>query len=103
MNTVVTRNHELSRFDIYVDGELAGFADYKLKNGTIIFPHTEIDPKFGGKGLGTTLVEFALNDIAQENLSVEPLCPFVSKYIGKNPEKYLYLVPEDKRSKFGLS
>lgn len=103
MATAVTRNIALSRFDIHVDGELAGFADYKLKDGVIVFPHTEIDPRFGGKGLGTTLIEFALNEIAQENQSVEPLCPFVSKYIGKNPEKYLHLVPESKRSQFGLS
>ena len=101
MNTIVTRNLPLSRFDIYFDGELAGFADYKLKDGVIVFPHTEIDPKFGGKGLGTTLIEFALNEIAQENLFVEPLCPFVSKYICKHPE-LLYLVAEEKRKKFGL-
>lgn len=102
MNIVVTRNISLLRFDIRVDGELAGFADYKLKDDVIIFPHTEIDSKFGGKGLGTTLIEFALNEITQENLSVEPLCPFVSNYIGKNPKKYLYLVQKNKRSKFGL-
>ena len=102
MNTVVTRNIPLSRFDIHVDGELAGFADYTLKDGVIVFPHTEIDPKFGGKGLGTTLIEFALNEVVKEKLSVEPVCPFVSKYIGKYPEKYLHLVPENKRSQFGL-
>ena len=101
MNTVVTRNLPLSRFDIHVDWELAGFADYKLKDGVIVFPHTEIDPKFGGKGLGTTLIEFALNEVVKEKLSVEPLCPFVSKYIGKHPE-LLHLVPEEKRKKFGL-
>jgi predicted GNAT family acetyltransferase len=102
MNIVASRNFELSRFDIHVDGVLAGFADYKLKDKVIIFPHTEIDPKFGGKGLGTTLIEFALNEVAKEKLSVEPLCPFVSKFIGKHPE-LLYLVEVDKRSKFGFS
>jgi predicted GNAT family acetyltransferase len=102
VNIVVSRNHALSRFDIHVDGELAGFADYTLKEGSIVFPHTEIDPKFGGKGLGTTLIEYALNEVAKENLSIEPVCPFVSKYIGKNPEKYLHLVPENIRAKFGL-
>ena len=102
MNIVASRNFELSRFDIHVDGVLAGFADYKLKDKVIIFPHTEIDPKLGGKGLGTTLIEFALNEVAKEKLSVEPLCPFVSKFIGKHPE-LLYLVEVDKRSKFGLS
>jgi predicted GNAT family acetyltransferase len=102
MSTVVSRNHELSRFDIHVDGELAGFAEYKLHDTSIVFPHTEIDPKFGGRGLGTTLIEYALNEVSQEHLSVEPVCPFVSKYIGKNPEKYLSLVPEVSRAKFGL-
>ena len=102
MNIVVSRNYALSRFDIHVDGELAGFADYKLHDQTIVFPHTEIDPKFGGKGLGTTLIEYALNEVAKENLSVEPVCPFVSKYIGKNPENYLHLVPEISRAEFGL-
>ena len=102
MNIVVSRNHALSRFDIHIDGELAGFTDYKLHDQTIVFPHTEIDPKFGGKGLGTTLIEYALNEVAKENLSVEPLCPFVSKYIGKNPEKYLHLVKQENRKRFGL-
>ena len=86
MNIVVSRNQAMSRFDIHVDGELAGFAEYTLHDQTIVFPHTEIDPKFGGKGLGTTLIEYALNEVAKENLSVEPVCPFVSKYIGKNPK-----------------
>ena len=102
MSTVVSRNHELSRFDIHVDGELAGCAEYKLHDTSIVFPHTEIDPKFGGRGLGTTLIEYALNEVSQEHLSVEPVCPFVSKYIGKNPEKYLRLVAEENRKKFGL-
>jgi len=102
MSIVVSRNHEFSRFDIHVDGELAGFAEYKLHDTSIVFPHTEIDPKFGGRGLGTTLIEYALNEVSQELLSVEPVCPFVSKYIGKNPEKYLHLVAEENRKKFGL-
>jgi predicted GNAT family acetyltransferase len=102
MNTVVSRNHALSRFDIHVDGKLAGFAEYTLHDQTIVFPHTEIDPKFGGKGLGTTLIEYALNEVAKESLSVEAVCPFVSKYIGKYPEKYLHLVKEENRKRFGL-
>jgi predicted GNAT family acetyltransferase len=102
MKIVVSRNHALSRFDIHVDGELAGFAEYTLHDQTIVFPHTEIDPKFGGKGLGTTLIEYALNEVAKENLSVEPVCPFVSKYMSKNRKKYLYLVEEKNRKRFGL-
>jgi predicted GNAT family acetyltransferase len=88
MNIVVSRNHALSRFDIHVDGELAGFADYKLRDQTIVFPHTEIDPKFGGKGLGTTLIEYALEEVIGDGLLVSPLCSFVSNFVQKNPDKY---------------
>ncbi len=102
MATSVVRNEELSRFEIYLDNELAGFAEFRMRGNTIVFPHTEIDPKFGGKGLGSALIQYALDDAAMKKLLVAPYCPFVSKYIAKNPDKYLFLVPEADRAKFNL-
>ena len=102
MGISVLYNKDLSRFEIYSDEELAGFADVKITDAKMVFPHTEIDPKFGGKGLGSTLIEYALDDAAAKKLMVAPYCPFVSKFISKNPEKYLYLVPEADRAKFNL-
>lgn len=102
MGISVINNNELSRFEIYSDEELAGFAEYKMRANKIVFPHTEIDPKFGGKGLGSALIEKALSDALAQQLEVDPYCPFVSKYIAKNPDKYLHLVPEVERAKFGL-
>ncbi len=102
MATSVVRNEELSRFEIYLDNELAGFAEFRMRGNTIVFPHTEIDPKFGGKGLGSALIQYALDDAAMKKLLVAPYCPFVSKYIAKNSDKYLFLVPEADRAKFNL-
>ena len=102
MATSVVRNEELSRFEIYLDNELAGFAEFRMRGNTIVFPHTEIDPKFGGKGLGSALIQYALDDSAMKKYLVAPYCPFVSKYIAKNPDKYLFLVPEADRAKFNL-
>ena len=102
MATSILRNHELSRFEIYLEDELAGFAEFRMRGNTIVFPHTEIDPKFGGKGLGSALIQYALDDAAMKKLLVAPYCPFVSKYIAKNPDKYLFLVPEADRAKFNL-
>ena len=98
----VVRNEELSRFEIYLDNELAGFAEFRMRGNTIVFPHTEIDSKFGGQGLGSALIQYALDDAAMKKLLVAPYCPFVSKYIAKNPDKYLFLVPEADRAKFNL-
>lgn len=75
-----------SRYEIEVDGQLAGFADYRLGEGRIIFPHTEIDSAFGGRGLGNRLVEFAVTDARSRKLEIIPLCPFVKAWIDEHPE-----------------
>ena len=85
MATSILLNNELSRFEIYLDGELAGFAEFKLRDGKMALPHTEIDPKFGGQGLGSALIQYALDDAAIKKLLVAPYCPFVSKIHWQEP------------------
>ncbi|NCU84103.1 MAG: N-acetyltransferase, partial [Actinobacteria bacterium] len=51
MSNSILKNDELNRFEIYRDGELAGFAEFKIENQIISYTHTEIDTKFGGQGL----------------------------------------------------
>jgi predicted GNAT family acetyltransferase len=46
----VTRNDETSRYEIRLGEVLAGFAEYKERDGEILFVHTEVDPAFQGKG-----------------------------------------------------
>ena len=74
-----------SRYEIRVDGELAGFADYRLEGDRITFPHTEADPTRGGQGLGSRLIEFAVTDARSRELEINPICPFVRKWIEENP------------------
>ena len=102
MSISIVKNEELSRFEIYSDRELAGFADFKIENQMISYTHTEIDPRFGGQGLGSQLIKEALDKALEQNLEVAPYCSFVSAYIKKNSEKYLHLVPEGLRAKFDL-
>ena len=102
MSISVVKNYELNRFEIYSDGELAGFADFRIENQVISYTHTEIDPRFGGQGLGSQLIKEALDEALEQNLEVAPYRSFVSAYIKKNSEKYLHLVPEGLRAKFDL-
>lgn len=89
------------RYEVRADGELAGFAQYRAKPGQIAFTHTEIDDRFEGQGLAGKLVASALDDARRRGLAVLPFCPFVKGYIERHRE-YLDLVPEDRRSQFGL-
>jgi predicted GNAT family acetyltransferase len=92
---------ERSRFEISVDGEVAGFTEYRRRPGLIAFIHTLIDPRFDGRGLASQLVRAALSEARADGLSVLPFCPFVHSYIAGHTE-FLDLVPQDMRARFEL-
>jgi uncharacterized protein len=101
MDPAVLDAPERSRLEVRVDGELAGFAEYRRRRGLIEFIHTEIEPRFEGHGLASELIESALDQARSDGLAVLPYCPFVRGYIA-NHDEYLDLVPEDARARFGL-
>jgi predicted GNAT family acetyltransferase len=96
-----TDDPEQQRFVISVDGEPAGFVQYRLEAGHIVFTHTEIAPAFEGRGVGSALIRHALNEARARRIGVLPLCPFVRDYIARHSD-YLDLVPADRRAAFGL-
>ncbi|MEV4431217.1 GNAT family N-acetyltransferase [Streptomyces sp. NPDC049602] len=108
MEPQVVDRPEKSRYEILAgdDGtETAGFAEYFLSEdqseGEIAFIHTEIDPRFAGRGLGGLLAQGALDDARARGLHVLPYCPFIRGWIRKHAE-YTDLVPETRRARFGL-
>ena len=90
-----------SRFEIRVDGEVAGFTEYRRRPGAIAFIHTETDPRFEGRGLGSALVRDALSEARGRRLAVLAFCPFVRGYTARHTED-LDLVPEAMRANFDL-
>jgi predicted GNAT family acetyltransferase len=100
--TIAVRdNPDARRYEVSVDGEVAGFAQYRAQPGVLTFTHTEIDDRFEGEGLGSRLVSFALDDARAHDLTVIPICPFVRSYIQRHRE-YGELVPEERRAEFDL-
>jgi predicted GNAT family acetyltransferase len=89
------------RYEIRVDGEPAGLLQYRLRPDLIELVHTEIDEEFEGRGLGSRLISFALDDARERGLAVLPFCPFVNDYIQRH-RQYVDLVPEGRREEFEL-
>lgn len=85
-STEVVDNPERSRYELHVDGQLAGFILYRVQPGVVTMVHTEIEPEQEGHGLGSILAAGALDDVRARGLKVRPLCPFVSLYIQRHPE-----------------
>ena len=87
MANEVRRNDADGRYELLVDGELAGIADFRLDEERVILPHTEIDPRRRGQGLGAILVQGALDDIRHAGRTVVPACWYVREYIDQHPEE----------------
>jgi predicted GNAT family acetyltransferase len=88
----VRDNPDESRYELLLDGELAGVADYRDRAGRRIFVHTVVDPAFSGRGLGNRLARGALDDALEHGLPIVPRCPFIRSWLERHPEYAARLV-----------
>jgi predicted GNAT family acetyltransferase len=79
-------NPEADRYEITVDGELAGFAQYEPHGSLRTFTHTEIDDHFAGRGLATELIAAALDDVRRQDGRIVAVCPFVRAFLDEHRE-----------------
>lgn len=91
MATDVQDALDRSRYEVTVDGEFAGFAEYRDLDGARVFTHTEVFGAFEGHGVGTTLARGALDDVRRSGRRLVALCPFIAAYIERH-EEYADLV-----------
>lgn len=85
MDYDIGNNEAGNRYELEYENHVA-VVEYKLMPGKIYFTHTEVPEELEGKGIGSALARFVLNDARQRQLQVIPLCPFINAYIEKHPE-----------------
>lgn len=86
MGYEVVHNVKEERYEILVDGELAGFTAALDRGDTVVFPHTEVFGEFEGQGLASVLVAGALDDVRGRGKRVVATCPYVSRFISKHAD-----------------
>ena len=80
-------NTDEQRYEAWEGETLDGFAQYEISGDRIVFTHTEVDPAHEGKGIGSQIARFALDDVrSQGGLRVVPRCPFIKGWIDKHPD-----------------
>lgn len=86
----VADNPAARRYEITVEDTVAGFSQYRDRDhdGTPerVFFHTEVADEFGGRGLGTILVQEALDDTRAAGRLIVGVCPLVAAFLKKHPE-----------------
>jgi len=82
----VRDNTEASQFEIVVDGDVAGFVQYRRDGDVVDMVHTEIGDAYEGQGLGGKLARGALDIVRAAGAKVVPSCPFIKGWIDKHED-----------------
>lgn len=79
-----------NRYALDDNGKLIGAAHYRDFQGVDgverIFFHTVVDEEYGGQGLASVMVKFALDNTISGGAKIVAVCPYVKAYIAKHPE-----------------
>ena len=84
----ITHEPDNNRY-VYRDdaGVVAGEVEYVRQGDVLMLVKAEIWPDRQGQGLGALLVRETLEMIRDEGHGrIQPICPFIVKYLMKNPE-----------------
>lgn len=82
---IVVDNRDASRYEVLLDGEVVGFADYVERGDRIELPHTVVDRSVRGRGIASVLVERVLDDVRSSGRTVVPSCWYVAQFIDSHP------------------
>lgn len=68
-----------------IDNEtIAEVTFYEIENGVYNIDHTFVDDSLRGQGIGSKLVQEAVNAIKEKGAQIQATCPFASKWIEEN-------------------
>jgi len=87
MSLTVENRPDESRYVLLQDGEVIGLAEYELGGDAIVFTHTEVDEEKRERGMASTLVQAALDDVRDNSeRRVVASCPYVRSWLSEHPD-----------------
>jgi uncharacterized protein len=98
---IIENNAEKQQYEAKQDGKVVAFAEYRPIGQSIMFTHTEVNEDFEGKGVGSQLIRFALEDTKAKGMTAIPMCPFVKIFIQRHKE-FIDVVHPAHRKVFGM-
>lgn len=82
----VVNNHERSRYEASLEGQRAAYSTYEREPGRVVITHTVVRPQFEGRGVGSRLAKFAVDDVRDRGLRIKPVCDFTRNWLRAHPE-----------------
>jgi predicted GNAT family acetyltransferase len=81
---------ERSRYEASLgeEPEIAAVLEYRLMEHSIALLHTEVEPQYGGQGIGSRFARAVFEDARERGLKVIPKCPFIVRWLERHPEQH---------------
>ena len=76
------------RYELRLEGERVGSADYRVSDGVMTIPHVETEPVHRGKEFAARLMANVLDDVRARELTVQPTCSYAAAYMRRRPETH---------------
>jgi len=86
MSYEVVDDPAAGRFEIRVDGERAGSAQYARRASSIVVNHVTVEDRFAGRGVGSALARGVLEAARADGVGVVPNCSFLRDYLRRHEE-----------------
>lgn len=77
---------ESSRYELRDGDTVIGFAQYREHPDRMVFTHTVVDNAYEGRGLGSRLARFVLEDAVARGKRIVPVCPFIAAYLRRHQD-----------------
>lgn len=92
MGENITHNKEENRFE-YITPEAVAYVEYNMESNVMDLTHTIVPKALEGRGLGGSLVKYALEYARERGFKVKPTCWFVDKFVKKFTDYQDLVVP----------
>lgn len=84
-NYITKRNDEKERYELWI-GSAVAIAEYEIEGDVVHLLHVNVPEEFRGKDVASKLTVYLLSDIKERGMRINPVCPFVKRYIERKPE-----------------
>lgn len=81
----VRDDRESHRFVVTAGDEVAELV-YRLNGKQLVLVHTEVPDEMSGQGVGSRLVQAAVDRAVAEKLTVVPVCPYARSWLEGHPD-----------------
>ncbi len=85
MSREIVDNVERRRFELHLDGRVAGHVAYRLDGDVVVVPHVEVDPELRGTGVSAPFLDEVLGLIRARGQKVRPLCGYARSHMSADP------------------